>query len=126
MLYHFRLLSRVLSGPGQLTVQTRRIFLGLPLLALGGCGTLPAFGPTSWDVWAWRENQNLPYAFVSVTSEVASVLAKIKPRLATAFTDQRPPSTLRFGIGDTLSVTIFEASSGGLFIPAVLLRLRVR
>ena len=99
-------------------MQTRRMFLGLPLLALGGCGTLPAFGPTSWDVWAWRENQNLPYAFVSVTSEVASVLAKIKPRLATAFTDQRPPSTLRFGIGDTLSVTIFEASSGGLFIPA--------
>src|SRR5438067_1182854 len=92
--------------------------LGLPLLALGGCGTLPAFGPSSWDVWAWRENQNLPYAFVPVTSEVASVLAKIKPRLALAFTDRRPPSTIRFGIGDTLSVTIFEASSGGLFIPA--------
>jgi polysaccharide export outer membrane protein len=69
-------------------------------------------------VWAWRENQNLPYAFVPVTAEVVAVLAKIKPRLATAFTDQRPPSTLRFGIGDILSVTIFEASSGGLFIPS--------
>jgi len=65
-----------------------------------------------------RENQNLPYAFVPVTAEVVAVLAKIKPRLATAFTDQRPPSTLRFGIGDILSVTIFEASSGGLFIPS--------
>jgi polysaccharide export outer membrane protein len=69
-------------------------------------------------VWAWRENQNLPYAFVPVTAEVVAVLAKIKPRLATAFTDRRPPSTLRFGIGDILSVTIFEASSGGLFIPS--------
>jgi polysaccharide export outer membrane protein len=45
-------------------------------------------------------------------------LAKIKPRLATAFTDRRPPSTIRFGVGDVLSVTIFEASAGGLFIPA--------
>ena len=65
-----------------------------------------------------RENQNLPYAFVPVTAEVVAVLAKIKPRLATAFTDRRPPSTIRFGIGDILSVTIFEASSGGLFIPS--------
>jgi polysaccharide export outer membrane protein len=99
-------------------VQTRRVFLGSSLLALGGCGTLPAGGPSSWDVWAWRENQNLPYAFVPVTAEVVAVLARIKPRLATAFTDRRPPSTIRFGIGDILSVTIFEASSGGLFIPS--------
>ena len=104
--------------PGQLAVQTRRVFLGWSLLALGGCGTLPAGGPSSWDVWAWRENQNLPYAFVPVTAEVVAVLAKIKPRLATAFADRRPSSTVRFGIGDILSVTIFEASSGGLFIPA--------
>jgi polysaccharide export outer membrane protein len=96
-----------------------RILLGLPLLlVLGGCGLLPATGPASWDVWAWRENQNLPYAFVPVTPEVAATLAKIKPRLATAFTDRRPPSTIRFGVGDVLSVTIFEASAGGLFIPA--------
>jgi polysaccharide biosynthesis/export protein len=104
--------------PGQLAVQTRRVFLGWSLLALGGCGTQPAGGPSSWDVWAWRENQNLPYAFVPVTAEVVAVLAKIKPRLATAFTDRRPPSTIRFGIGDILSITIFEASSGGLFIPS--------
>jgi polysaccharide biosynthesis/export protein len=104
--------------PGQLAVQTRRVFLGGSLLALGGCGTLPAGGPSSWDVWAWRENQNLPYAFVPVKAEVVAVLAKIKPRLATAFTDRRPSSTVRFGIGDILSVTIFEASSGGLFIPS--------
>ena len=69
-------------------------------------------------MWAWRENQNLPYAFVPVTAEVVAVLAKIKPRLATAFADRRPSSTVRFGIGDILSVTIFEASSGGLFIPS--------
>jgi polysaccharide export outer membrane protein len=35
-----------------------------------------------------------------------------------AFGDKRRPRDIRFGIGDIVSVTIFEASSGGLFIPA--------
>ena len=34
------------------------------------------------------------------------------------FRDRSGPSDIRFGVGDILSVTIFEASSGGLFIPA--------
>jgi polysaccharide export outer membrane protein len=33
------------------------------------------------------------------------------------FTDSRPPSSIRFGIGDIVSITIFEASAGGLYIP---------
>jgi polysaccharide export outer membrane protein len=37
--------------------------------------------------------------------------------LAGAFTDRRPPTSITFGIGDTVSVTIFEAAAGGLFIP---------
>ena len=38
--------------------------------------------------------------------------------LAGAFTDRRRPTPIVFGIGDTISVTIFEAAAGGLFIPA--------
>ncbi len=97
----------------------RSFLLTLPLLImLAGCGILPANGPSSWDIWAWRENQNFPYAFVPVTPDVVAILAKNKLRLVNAFTDRRPPTNIRFGIGDLLSVTIFEASSGGLFIPA--------
>jgi polysaccharide export outer membrane protein len=44
-------------------------------------------------------------------------LARYTPRLANAFTDQRPPREFRFGVGDIVSVTIFEAAAGGLFIP---------
>src|SRR5262249_5211083 len=33
------------------------------------------------------------------------------------FTDSRPPKEIRFGIGDLVSVTIFEAAAGGLFVP---------
>jgi polysaccharide export outer membrane protein len=105
-------------GEGQ--VRAVGIFLGLPLLlvAVGGCALMPASGPESWDVWAGQHDpKNLPYAFVRITPKVANILAKAVPRLATEFQDRSRPADVRFGIGDILSVTIFEASAGGLFIP---------
>src|SRR6266487_5905654 len=79
---------------------------------------MPASGPPSWDVWAGQHDpKNIPYAFVRITPKVANVLAKAAPRLVAEFPDRRRPSDIRFGIGDILSVTIFEATSGGLFIP---------
>jgi polysaccharide export outer membrane protein len=107
---------------GRLTVRGGRIFLSFALLAshlaVGGCALMPANGPSSWDVWAGQHDpKNIPYAFVRITPKVATVLAKAAPRLVTDFTDRSRPRDIRFGIGDILSVTIFEASSGGLFIP---------
>jgi polysaccharide biosynthesis/export protein len=103
-------------------VRGRGILLSLPLLTLivtGGCALMPASGPQSWDVWAGQHDpKNIPYAFVRITPKVATVLAKAAPRLITDFPDRSRPSDIRFGIGDILSVTVFEASSGGLFIPA--------
>jgi polysaccharide export outer membrane protein len=104
-------------------VRSRGILLTLPflasLLAVGGCALMPASGPSSWDVWAGQHDpKNIPYAFVRLTPKVATVLAKAAPRLITDFTDRSRPRDIRFGIGDILSVTVFEASSGGLFIPA--------
>src|SRR5215468_9404078 len=76
-------------------------------------------GPQSWDVWAGQHDpKNIPYAFVRITPKVADILAKAAPRLVGEFPDRSRPSDLRFGNGDLLGVTIFEASSGGLFIPA--------
>jgi polysaccharide biosynthesis/export protein len=45
------------------------------------------------------------------------VLAAHAPHIAGEFADQRGPQSIRFGIGDVLGVTIFEAGAGGLFIP---------
>jgi polysaccharide biosynthesis/export protein len=94
-------------------------FLG-SLIALGGCGLLPANGPASWDIWAGQHDpKGLPYALVRVTSKVTGVLANTSSRLTGFYEGERSrPSDIRFGIGDLVSVTIFEASSGGLFIPA--------
>ena len=102
-------------------MRRRSILLSLPLLAaaVSGCALMPASVPASWDVWAGQTDpKNLPYAFVRVTPKVATVLAKAAPRLVSEFQDRSRPRDLRFGIGDIVSVTVFEASSGGLFIPA--------
>jgi polysaccharide export outer membrane protein len=88
------------------------------VVALGACGILPTSGPAAIDVWTMQHDQrSIPYALVRMTPKVTLVLAKSAPRL-TAFADQRRPQDIRFGVGDIVTVTIFEASSGGLFIPA--------
>src|SRR5262249_737361 len=80
---------------------------------------MPASGPESWDVWAGQHDpKNVPYAFVRITPKVANVLGKAAPRLVGEFPDRSRPTDIRFGVGDVVGVTIFEASSGGLFIPA--------
>jgi polysaccharide export outer membrane protein len=101
---------------------------GLAALALlggalcsAGCTLpfMPVAGPESWDVREHRQNgDSLPYALVKLNPQVIDVLATNAPRLAAAFSDRRPPQTIKFGIGDIVGVTIFEAAAGGLFIPA--------
>jgi polysaccharide export outer membrane protein len=85
-------------------------------LALASCGLFPASGPESFDIRS-EHSATLPYAVVKVTPEVNAILAKLSPRL-TKFAEQSRPHDIRLGIGDIVTVTIFEASSGGLFIPA--------
>jgi polysaccharide export outer membrane protein len=89
------------------------------LVALGGCGgVLPVSGPATMDILSGqRDPTSLPYAIVKVTPKVVEVLAKNAPRLI-AFNDRRRPRNIVFGIGDIVSVTIFESASGGLFVPA--------
>ena len=54
----------------------------------------------------------------SWNARVIDVLATNAPRLSAAFSDRRPAVQIKFGIGDIVSVTIFEAAAGGLFIPS--------
>jgi polysaccharide export outer membrane protein len=105
-----------------ITVRIRGILLVLSLLglivALGGCGLMPVNGPATMDILSGqRDPTSLPYAIVKVTPKVIGVLAKNAPRLI-VFNDRRRPRDIVFGIGDIVSVTIFESSSGGLFIPS--------
>jgi polysaccharide export outer membrane protein len=75
-------------------------------------------GPASTDVRRGQTDpESLPYAFVRVTPRVVDVLASATPKLYTVFKDRRGPYEVRFGIGDVVGVTLFEAGAGGLFIP---------
>jgi polysaccharide export outer membrane protein len=79
---------------------------------------MPVSGPESWDVRAGQKDPlSLPYALVHINPGVTAVLAAARPRLS-RFAEQRRPRDITFGIGDIVSVTIFEAASGGLFIPS--------
>jgi polysaccharide biosynthesis/export protein len=100
-----------------------RVLFGVPLLiltaALGGCGWMSVNGPAASDILAGqRDPVSLNYAVVKVTPKVIEVQAKNLPRLIGAFKDNRRPRDITFGIGDVIGVTVFEAASGGLFIPA--------
>ncbi|WP_035972464.1 polysaccharide biosynthesis/export family protein [Bradyrhizobium sp. WSM3983] len=83
----------------------------------GGCGFIPMAGPASLDVKT-ESSQTLPFSVVKLTPAILQVLEKYEPDgLPGALRDSRPPASIRFGIGDIVSVTIFEAAAGGLFVP---------
>jgi len=86
-------------------------------VALGGCGFIPMSGPASIDVQS-QNSATLPFAVVKLDSNAVQALQKYEPNdLPGVFADSRPPASIRFGIGDIVSVTIFEAAAGGLYVP---------
>jgi polysaccharide export outer membrane protein len=88
-------------------------------VALGGCAWMPVTGPAGEAVLSGQKDPgSLPFAVVKVTPEVEGVLAANAPRLRAMFRDSKPPKGITFGVNDILSVTIFEAAAGGLFIPS--------
>jgi polysaccharide biosynthesis/export protein len=97
------------------------VLLALAAVSLsGGCAMMPSSGPAEFDVDTMG-SKNVPYALIQLTPETVSIVSHYEPRgLAGAFPavqKRRGPARLVFGIGDVVSVTIFEAAAGGLFIP---------
>lgn len=99
-------------------------FVGLGLLgvALAGCSALPSTGPTSAEVvTSAQEGELTRYILRDVDESIVSILSTSRQQtFQTSFGDNRPPPSQRIGIGDTISVTVWEAAAGGLFSsPAV-------
>ncbi|MGO9595611.1 MAG: polysaccharide biosynthesis/export family protein, partial [Steroidobacteraceae bacterium] len=94
------------------------VVLGVTLLS-AGCGLLPESGPNALAIKSGATWNGPAYGRVNLTPEVVKVLDEYGPRTLTAvFGDHRPPPEIKFGIGDVISVSVFEAAAGGLFIPA--------
>jgi len=105
-------------------MKNRTIVLILWLMAasasglLGGCFIFPSAGPWSGDIREGRPwDDGLPFSLVRLTPQTVDILTRVAPRIGTVFPDRSRPKEIRLGIGDVVSVTIFEAAAGGLFIP---------
>jgi len=89
--------------------------------ALGGCSTLPTAGPTTGQVvdQSVKDNQTR-FDVVDVDDSVVStLLARSGESFRTRFRKYGKPPDAKIGIGDTITVTIWEAAAGGLFGSAV-------
>lgn len=96
-----------------------KICLYVALLGLAACEVFPTSGPYNIDIRAGQTDpESLSYELVEIKPAVLSVLDREAVRLGAAFPDRRPPKEIRFGVGDVVGVTLFEAGAGGLFIPA--------
>lgn len=88
-------------------------------MLIAGCGLMPVSGPNAIAVKSQVTWNGPPYGRVFLTPKVINILDEYGPRtLSATFGDHRSPPEIKFGIGDVVGVTIFEAAAGGLFIPA--------
>jgi polysaccharide export outer membrane protein len=87
------------------------------LTALGGCSTLPTAGPTTGQVVDQAVKEDQPrFDIVDVDNNVvATLLAQPTESFRNRFLKYGKPPDPKIGIGDSITVTIWEAAGGGLF-----------
>jgi polysaccharide biosynthesis/export protein len=98
-------------------VIARILLAGAACLAFAGCSTIPGTGPSAGDIVEEAGTEAAPrYELVDINPSVIETLRQRGPASFLAhFGDYRPSVEPRIGIGDTVSVTIWEAGAGGLF-----------
>ena len=102
------------GSPGSIAAPSRRAFLLAALSALAACG-LPQQGPRTPAILAGAKDRQ-DYILVPVSREILAALGS-PPRagFGTLPSDPSATPTNAVGIGDTLSIRVLEAGSGGLF-----------
>ena len=99
-----------------------RLVSGLAAIAsaglLAGCSTLPAAGPTAQQIDPPSVNKNAikDYVLVDLNQQVVDILSQYRVApFAKRFAAPQPAPGQIVGLGDQLSITLFEAGQGGLF-----------
>lgn len=112
-------------------MRAKKVFEGTIVFALSAalasCNSLPRSGPDHKDIQSQatvkfvseKKKVGIDYALVDLTKTVA---AKFDFTVINSLRDgfgggKGPPPGSTLGVGDVISVTIFESQAGGLFIP---------
>ncbi len=88
---------------------------------LTACGIMPAAGPSASDFVSQQaqEGDLGGYVLIDLDEHIASITSAQRVNsLVRVFSDRRPAPDIRIGVGDSVSVTIWEAAAGGLFSAA--------
>lgn len=85
------------------------------LMALAGCGSLPKAGPSAEEI-AEEGASVLPFNLVDLSASVIEALRQ-RPQesFAALFGEDAEPPKLRIGLGDGLSVSLWETGTNPLF-----------
>src|SRR5579885_1048815 len=87
----------------------------LLVLLASGCSSVPSEGPSASDIISERSAAAQRFELVDLDGTVDQVLISRRPDKSIAsFGDYRPSSEQRIGVGDQVTVTIWEAAAGGL------------
>lgn len=97
-----------------------RVALVVAMAFLSGCDTLPTSGPGLMTNPPVVDPQEiLPHLMIQATPSVAAMVSQaVETGSLGSFASRGGAADIRLGVGDVVSVTIFEASAGGLFIPS--------
>lgn len=105
-------------------VVSRRTILGAIGLGLAGCSSIPGSGPRREEVMSPQAQAAGQFVVVEIDPNTLSTLtARPSVSFRGQFGDYRPSPDQVIGIGDSISVTIWEAASGGLFSAPVVDRM---
>lgn len=87
------------------------------LIGLAACSSLPNSGPATSDVLQQAGTPDAAqYELIDIDPQVVDALRSRKfDSFSTRFGDRRVSQEPVIGVGDTVTVTIWEAASGGLF-----------
>jgi polysaccharide export outer membrane protein len=111
---------------GHVTLWTKIALLLTLGTNLAGCSFISESGPRTNAVFNSAsirlsesgDKPRQPYALVPLTAEVVARLSEPDaPLIFGRDLTNAPTPKVTLGVGDTLNITVFEASSGGLFIP---------
>jgi polysaccharide biosynthesis/export protein len=97
-------------------LRSRTLWVLAAALVLTACSQLPAGGPSSGEIYEEATDLARRFEVVALDPAVLAVLdTRVDETFAGEFSGRGGGATDAIGVGDVLSVTIFEAANGGLF-----------